>query len=371
MNCEFITYEEYQNMCLEENVDNKSSQNTLVDFLNDLGVVVHFKEISLLDTHVLEPRWITEGVYKIINSETLAKKKGVLRFGMLDGILEQKKEGDYYYPPARYDFIINLMKKFELCYAIDEETVLLPDLLAVPEPSFDFDSNGALKFFIEYDFLPRSIMPRFIVKMNRDIKNDLQWRTGVVLENKDFNSCAVIKSDNEARRIYINVNGGQKRDYFSSILFNLREINNSFEKLKAVEKIPLPDEPEIAVSYDHLVTLEEMGIDSFVPEGSRKPYLVSDLLGAIKIKRREEELLEEILRILNKKNEEEKLEEIVSILRDLAKDQAEESDSWETLSKKLNKIIMLKPNIMGVGFNFNEAIDMAIDQYFKWKRKKK
>ena len=111
-----------------------------------------------------------------------------------------------------------------------------------------------------------------------------------------------------------------------------------------------------------------MGVDSFVPEGSRKPYLVSDLLGATNIKRREEELLEEILRILNKKNEEEKLEEIVSILKDLAKDQAEESDSWETLTRKLNKVISLRPNMMGIGFDFNEAIDMAIDQYFKGKR---
>ena len=81
-------------------------------------------------------------------------------------------------------------------------------------------------------------------------------------ENKDFNSCAVIISDNEAKRIHIDVNGGQRRDYFSSILFSLREINSSFEKLKAVEKIPLPGEPEIAVGYDHLVTLENMGIDS-------------------------------------------------------------------------------------------------------------
>ena len=114
-----------------------------------------------------------------------------------------------------------------------------------------------------------------------------------------------------------------------------------------------------------------MDIDSFVPEGSRKPYFVSDLPGAIKIKRKDEELLEEILRILNKKNEEEKLEEIVSIFKDLAKDQAEESDSWETLSRKLNKVLLLRPNTMGVGFNFNEAIDMAIDHYFKGKRKKK
>ena len=315
-------------MCMEEKVGDKSSQNTLVDFLNDLGVIVHFKDISLLDTHVLEPRWITDGVYKIINSETLVKRKGVLRFSLLDEILEQEKEDDYYYPPTRYDYIINLMKKFELCYKIDEETVLLPDLLAVPEPNFDFDSTGALKFFIEYDFLPRSVMPRFIVKMHRDIKDDLQWRTGVVLENKAFNSCAVIKSDNEAKKIYISVNGGQKRDYFSSILFNLREINRSFEKLKFVEKIPVPDEPDVAVSYEHLVTLEEMGIDSFIPEGSKKPYHVRDLLGTVNNGSKQEELLEEILHILKTKNEGEKLEEIFQILRKIA----DESDNEETLS---------------------------------------
>lgn len=356
MNCDFITYEEYWNICLEENVCDKSSQNILVDFLNDLGVILHFKDLSLLDTHVLEPKWITKGIYKIINSEVLAKKKGVLRFNMLDEILEQKKEDDYYYPCTRYDYMINLMKKFELCYAIDEETVLLPDLLAVPEPNFDFDSNGALKFFVEYDFLPRSIMPRFIVKMNMDIKNGLQWRTGVVLENKDFNSCAVIKSDNEAKRIYINVNGGQKRDYFSSILFNLREINKNFEKLKAVEKIPLSDELDIAISYDHLVYLEGIGEEKCRPDGSRKAYNVKELLGTVDIRKKEEELLEEILDILKNRREGEKLDEIVRILRKMA----DESDDEKTLLEKLNKVLILQPNISGFGFNFNEAIKLIL-----------
>ncbi len=362
MDCDFITYEEYRNMCMEEKVGDKSSQNTLVDFLNDLGVIVHFKDISLLDTHVLEPKWITEGVYKIINSEALVNRKGVLRFGLLDEILKKKYNNDYYYPPTRYNFIINLMKKFELCYTIDEQTILLPDLLAVPEPNFDFDSHGALKFFIEYDFLPLSVMPRFIVKMHRNIKDDLQWRTGVVLKNKDFDSCAVIKSDNEAKRIYINVNGGQKRDYFSSILFNLREINRSFEKLKAVEKIPLPDEPNIAVSYEHLVNLEKMGIDSFVPEGSTKPYHVCDLLGTVNNLNKQEELLEEILHILKKKDEDEKLGEIFQFLRKIA----DASDNEETLSKKLNKVIMLKPSVAGCGFDFNEAIKL----FFKGKKRR-
>ena len=59
------------------------------------------------------------------------------------------------------------------------------------------------------------------------------WKT------KDFNSTAVIRADNEAKRISIYVNGEQRRDYFAVILQKFREINNSFEKLKAIEKIPL------------------------------------------------------------------------------------------------------------------------------------
>ena len=65
------------------------------------------------------------------------------------------------------------MKKFELSYDLDNSTVLLPALLEIQEPNFEFDYEGALKFIIDYDFLPPSVMPRFIVKMNRDIKDDL------------------------------------------------------------------------------------------------------------------------------------------------------------------------------------------------------
>lgn len=137
------------------------------------------KDFELLDTHVLEPKWVTNAVYKIINSKELAACNGVLKLDSLDEILKKEEEDDYYYPPGKYRYIIDLMKKFELCYVIDKETVLLPDLLEVQEPEFDFDYVGALKFVIAYDFLPRSVIPRFIVKMHNDIASELRWRTGV------------------------------------------------------------------------------------------------------------------------------------------------------------------------------------------------
>ena len=279
--CNFIQYNEYKMMCDEEGISSESEQNTLVDFLHDLGVILHFKDIPLLNTHVLEPEWVTNAVYKLVNSKEIAESRGVLKLDMFAEILKQRTERDFHYPPDQYGFFISLMKKFELSYDLDDSTVLLPGLLEIQEPDFEFEYEGALKFIIDYDFLPPSMMPRFIVKMNRNIKDNLRWRTGVVLEDKDYNSSAVVRADNEAKRINIYVNGGQKRDYFAVILQKFREINNSFEKLNATEKIPLPNEPYLTVSYNHLIKLEGRGFESYLPDGSDREYIVKDLLGTV------------------------------------------------------------------------------------------
>jgi len=358
----FIRYSEYKQICEKNGIINESTQNTLVNYLHDLGIVLHFKDIQLLSTFVLEPEWVTTAVYKIINSNEVAESKGVLKNEMLPEILKPKDIGDFHYPLDQYEFITNLMKRFELAYALDDHTMLLPSLLEIQEPDFDFVLENPLKFVIDYDFLPPSVMPLLIVKMNLDIRGNLRWRTGVVLENKEFKTIAVIKADVEIKRIYIDVDGKQKRDYFSVILFNLREINQSFEKIKAVEKIPLKNEPGIAVRYDHLTYLEEIGVGEWRPEGSRKEYNVKTLLGTVSIKRKEEELLEEISYILKTNDEEEKLDEMVRIFRELA----DESDDQKTLFEKLNNIIKLKPSINELKFDFNKAIKLYFEREKKY-----
>ena len=62
-------------MCDEEGITSESEQNTLVDFLHDLGVILHFTDIPLLNTHVLQPEWVTNAVYRIINSREITESK--------------------------------------------------------------------------------------------------------------------------------------------------------------------------------------------------------------------------------------------------------------------------------------------------------
>jgi internalin A len=354
--CNFIQYEDYKKICSEEGIRNESEQNTLVDFLHDLGVILHFRDIPLLNTHVLEPEWVTNAVYKIVNSKEIAESRGVLKLDMLHEILKQSTERDFYYPPYEYGFFISLMKKFELSYDLDNSTVLLPASLEIQEPNFEFDYEGALKFVIDYDFLSPSVMPRFIVKMNRDIKDDLRWRTGVVLEDKGFKSTAVIKEDNEAKRISIYVDGAQKRDYFAVILQRFREINNSFEKLRATEKIPLPNEPEVTVGYEHLIKLELRGIETYMPDGSDNEYEVSELLGTVINGNGLMEILKEILQ-KTEMNE----KEILKILPKIQKIESE-SNVEDSLLEKINRSITLNPNVCGVGPNFNEIIKLYLER---------
>ncbi|MCQ1535673.1 GTP-binding protein [Methanosarcina sp. KYL-1] len=361
--CSFIQYNEYKMMCDKEGISSESEQNALVDFLHDLGVILHFRDIPLLNTHVLEPEWVTNAVYKLVNSKEIAESRGVLKLDMFAEILKQRTERDFHYPPDQYGFFISLMKKFELSYDLDGNTVLLPGLLEIQEPDFEFDYEGTLRFIIDYDFLPPSVMPRFIVKMNRDIKDDLRWRTGVVLEDKGYHSTAVVRADIEARRISIYVNGDQRRDYFSIIRKRFREINSSFEKLKATEKIPLPDDPEVTVSYEHLIKLELKGIETYMPDGSDNEYNISDLLGTVINRSSERTLLEEILRVteLNRSTD----NEILKILRKLQEIE-EASDTEDTLLEKITNVVSVNPTFFGVGFDLGEIVKL----YLKRKRRR-
>ena len=82
-------YNEYKLICDQEGIKSESEQNTLVDFLHDLGVILHFRDIPLLNTHVLEPEWVTNAVYKLVNSKEVAESRGILKLDMFAEILKQ------------------------------------------------------------------------------------------------------------------------------------------------------------------------------------------------------------------------------------------------------------------------------------------
>ena len=263
----FITHDKYLELCAENEVSDEISQRTLIGFLHDLGVVLHFQDDPRLEAlGILNPQWVTNGVYKIINSHALFQNKGVLTVSMLDEILNLPE-----YPRGKRLFIVDMMKKFELCYDIEaDKTFLVPDLLPKDEPA-ELQFNGIPAFEYAYPVLPSSVITRFIVRMNQKIDDGLVWRTGVVLkigENK-----ALVKADIEDRKITIAIDGLEhtRRDALSAIRYELDEIHGSIKGLNPEKRVPIPEAPEAEpLDYEYLLQLEQDGFEEHpVKNGSR------------------------------------------------------------------------------------------------------
>ncbi len=287
MKADYIQSTEYQKVCVKNGVKREFSQDVLLQFLHDLGIIVNFRNLKHFDTQILNPKWLTKGVYRIINSDFLESKKGMLEEKDLDIIINAPRytfvngEQKYRYPTDKLLYIVRVMEEFELCYEVAPKSYVVPQLLDVSEP--DFSINGAvIHFTLRFpDFLPDSIFPRFIVKMHSYIKDQLRWRTGIILHKPEvFDATARIRVDKEDKLIQIAVCGENRRRLLTYIRRTFKEIIQSFTNLTYEEMVPIPNTNEF-LEYEYLVEAKEAKEDEVFVRTLKKRIKIADLLDGV------------------------------------------------------------------------------------------
>ena len=234
----WITYKEFYEICKSKRLDDKNII-VLDEYLNDLGVTLHFKDrIALKDIVILKPEWATNAFYKILSTKSVLQSEGILLRDELDQIWDKET-----YPPEIYPQLMELMNKFELAYELpDKSSYLIPELLPKSAPDFDWDEKDNLYFYYCYDsFLPSGIITRFIVRMHQDIEKKengmpLCWREGAVLNLQ--NSRALVKMKPDEKQIEIRIKGDNKRGALGAICNELDQINASIKKINVSKQIP-------------------------------------------------------------------------------------------------------------------------------------
>jgi len=294
MQKDYIPYHEYVGMCRAENISDGISQRTLIRFLHDLGIVLNFQDDPRLeDTNILNPEWVTNGVYRILNSNELFQSRGVLKRQKLNQILDVRE-----YPKNKHLFIMDMMRKFELCFDFEgftDRKFLVPDLLVKEEP-YTGDWHDALAFQYHYKVLPGSIISRFIVRMHPYIHKSTYWRSGVMLEYEG--NRALAKADREEKKIFIWVGGTERtrRTFLAIIRSQFDYIHQTISGIEVEEKVPLPNYPKIVVDYKHLLNLEALGEASFIPEGLTEKVDVKQLLDGVEPEQKRRERRENRIR---------------------------------------------------------------------------
>jgi len=278
----FIPFARYQQLCAEQGVKEAVSQETLVGFLHDLGIVVNFRDDPrLAETHVLNPEWVTNGIHKVLNDPQLAAQHGELRLVDLARVLDQKD-----YPQKMHLYLLDLMRKFELCYEMHDGDghYLVPELLGKEEPDLgEFAGAEALRFNYRYNILPEGLLPRFIVRSRALNKNLPRWRTGVVVAWEG--NRAVVKADLQDRTVSIAVvgDGAGRRRLLTVIRADLEVIHRCITKLEATEEVPVPGQAGLAVGYATLCVLEAEGETELklVHNGKLVKVKIADLLNGV------------------------------------------------------------------------------------------
>ena len=302
----YLPENSFLSICNQNKLTERRQQNNAISFLHDLGILLHFEQLDLSEYFVLEPYWVTTGVYQILTSPFAGDEDGKIPVEKLKFIIneEEGKKNAYcptkkiHYSSNEVRFIADIMTQFKLAYyTADRQTLLVPDLFENKTPlqltNTFTETADCLRFVYEYSYLPKSILPRFMVEMQIDIQR--AWRTGAILQSKQnpFSSALVVVREKQIH-IYVKGEHKQKREYLSVIRFFLDKINESLN-LKPTLKIPLPGFEKYYAKYEHLLKLERRGDVRYEDLDLEKEFPVSQLLEGIERK----EMIEKQATVIN------------------------------------------------------------------------
>jgi hypothetical protein len=229
----YISAEDYLAICRQHNFQRREDMMQLSGYLHDLGICLHFQDDSVLrKTVILKPRWGTDAVYRVLDDRTILERRG--RFGPAD-LSRIWADDDY---ADMRDELLQLMKKFNLCYELPEGgAYIAPQLLSPTQPDYAWNAKDNLMLRYEYDFMPKGLMTRFIVAQNRLIAGDgLVWKTGVVLERDGTR--AEVMEDYIRRNISVRLNGPDTRGLLAIVDDQLDRIHGTFPHLKYEKFVP-------------------------------------------------------------------------------------------------------------------------------------
>lgn len=370
----YITFHDYISRCLKADIENEESQRTLIEFMHDLGIALSFQnDKELRDLAVLNPEWVTRGVYALIDNAQITLEKGILKREDISRYLNEEE-----YPAGEtQDFIVKMMRKFKLLVDIEKDKVfLLPDLLPKDEPDTG-DWINALHFQYGYEIYEKSILRSFIVEMYPIRSKETYWRNGIVLL-KGTNR-ALVKADVLRKFITIKIEGNPstRREFLAIIRREFDKIHGRFDSFDVIEKVGHPKYPDILRDYQRLLKMEENRVELEFVEELEISLPVKDWLDGVesaerRIKNRQKKKFEETKIYKLTSEMESETDDKISFVNENRKT---EIDKWEKELDEINNIkamldkqakelgkLKIRPRLAGFGLLI--FIVLGISFYF-------
>ncbi len=261
---EHLTLEEFRAICVKHGEREAEKQESLARLLHKLGAVLHFvDEPRLRDTTVLNPHWVTDGVYRLLRFKDRPGSDGTLTLAEALAALPGESESE-----AR--FFLRLMERFEMCFPLDEQDDgappkkwLIPGALGEFQPegvSADWQKPGSVRLRYVYKPLPEGVLPRFIVMTHLLSEGKPRWRNGVILQ--DGAASALVRRGEDRNHVEVTAFGPEpeRLRLLEIIQGNLERIHADLPEPRPVAELELAGLPGIYRPVADLEAAEKQGV---------------------------------------------------------------------------------------------------------------
>ncbi len=289
INKNYISQDRYIEICHKHKTD-ITKLDFLSDYFNRIGVFSHYYNDKILKNRIyLNSNWLIGATYQVLNHRIVKINKGIISEAQIKEIWHDSETF------TEIDNLSRLMQRFGLMYEIaDTKKYVIPAHLPVEQPYTVWqyeNKSDILQFAYEFDkYMPRGIMPRIIVALNRFIKkNKLIWNKGVNIEyEKTF---AEIKETYEkSNKFLIRIFGNRKKELLGIINNEFDKLLEPYKKLHYEKLVPCicseckTSKSPFFYKYSNLIKRKEKGKATVECGISYENINITRLLGDIEMK---------------------------------------------------------------------------------------
>lgn len=180
MEKDYISYDEYLDICTKHNIMQNSLQDGMLNWFKDLGVAYSFST-DLQNLHVLNPEWLTNGIYRLI---LRTPENGFLHHRTIRETLKTRNPRDSMpekiYTAQETEFILHVMRTFEISHNLGNGIELIPMKMkkTPPEAIESFSKTDALHLRWKASYLPVNLIHRLMIRKVDELDKNCVWRTG-------------------------------------------------------------------------------------------------------------------------------------------------------------------------------------------------
>ena len=284
----------YRELCTEHDMQSGEGDSdpaaTFLRVLDNIGTVRWFDKFEYFNYQVLDPSWLTIGLYHILINPEVKQRSGLVSRQQIKGILlydipEQYLERGYQYKERDVDFFVEAIQYYKFAFKVEHSdgTPRYRIPKGFPQnPSARlnlqaYQGDDYRLYIIEFtSFAPAWLLHRLIVSLHRSIPEELYWYYGFVYRSAEGDT--LVNLFEHERKLFIRVPKSAPNVY-PLLRFCLFDIFADTMQLQMQEWVMFGEDNQARASLQQLRRYAAKGIQLYRDHDTLEEAPVAELLG--------------------------------------------------------------------------------------------